>query len=227
VKLAFGNCVFDTGTHEVVRDGRVFTLPQRAFALLELLIEKRPNAVSKEEIHERLWPGTFVTDASVANLVADLRAALGDDAREPRIIRTVHRFGYAFRASVQKPPAPSARRPERRRPTPRVACRVLWEGREVHLQDGENVLGREPEVAVWIDDSAVSRRHARIVVGSDGATLEDLGSKNGTKLRGRRIREAVPLADRDVIEIGPASMVFRIYRTAGTTDTAVEDRPSR
>jgi DNA-binding winged helix-turn-helix (wHTH) protein len=217
MRLVFGDCVFDPGTREVLRGGHAAALPQKAFSLLELLIARRPNAVSKEEIHEHLWPGTFVSDASVANLVADLRAALGDDARKPRAIRTVHRFGYAFRADAKEAEA---------RPTPtsgRVSCRLLWEGREIHLRDGENVIGREPEAVVWIDDASVSRRHARIVVGSEGATLEDLGSKNGTRLQGERIRTVSPLKDRDVIQIGPASMVVRVYRTAGTTETAIEE----
>lgn len=209
--------MFDSGTREVLRDGHAAALPQKAFSLLELLIARRPNAVSKEEIHEHLWPGTYVSDASVANLVADLRAALGDDARKPRAIRTVHRFGYAFRADVKEAEATRA-------PTvSRVSCRILWDGREIHLRDGENVIGREPEAVVWIDDASVSRRHARIVVSSDGAALEDLGSKNGTKLQGERIRKVSPLRDRDVIQIGPASMVVRVYRAVGTTETAIEE----
>ena len=212
--------MFDSGTREVFRGGRAAALPQKAFSLLELLITRRPNAVSKEEIHEHLWPGTYVSDASVANLVADLRAALGDDARKPRAIRTVHRFGYAFRADVEEAEARGA-------PTvSRVSCRILWDGREIHLRDGENVIGREPEAVIWIDDSSVSRRHARIMVGSDGAALEDLGSKNGTKLQGERIRNVSPLKDRDVIQIGPASMVVRVYRAVGTTETAIEEGPT-
>jgi DNA-binding winged helix-turn-helix (wHTH) protein len=218
MRVAFGDCVFDPGTHEVFRDGRASALPLKAFALLELLIARRPNAVSKEEIHETVWPGTFVSDASVANLVAELRAVLGDDAREPRIIRTFHRFGYAFHADV-KP----AREQSAPLPFNRISCRILWDGREIQLRDGENVIGREPEAAVWVDDSSVSRRHARIVVGPQGATLEDLGSKNGTKLQGRKIQDAARLTDRDVIQIGPATMVVRVYRPAGTTNTAIED----
>jgi len=220
MRLAFGDCVFDSGTHEVFRRGRASSLPPKAFALLDLLIAQRPNAVSKEEIHKRLWPGTFVSDASLANLVAELRAALGDDAHKPRIIRTVHRFGYAFRAEVKRAATRAAPEPFRR-----TVCRILWEGHEILLQEGENVIGREPEAAVWIDDSAVSRRHARILVDRDGATLEDLGSKNGTRLRGRRIRSAARLADCDVIQIGPASMVFRLYRQTGSTVTAAEGSP--
>lgn len=213
MRLAFGDCVFDPGTHEVFRDGRASALPPKAFALLDLLIARRPNAVSKDEIHSQLWPGTFVSDASLANLIAELRATLGDDAREPRIIRTVHRFGYAFRAEVEGAPTP----PGPLAPVS-VVCRVLLEGHEVQLRPGENVLGREPEAALWIDDASVSRRHARIVVGGDGATLEDLGSKNGTKLRGKKIGEAEPLADRDVIHVGNVPVLFRLYRRTGTTE---------
>ena len=218
MRLAFGDCVFDPGTHEVFRDGRASALPPKAFALLELLIARRPNAVAKDEIHSQLWPGTFVSDASLANLIAELRATLGDDAREPRIIRTVHRFGYAFRAEVEAVTAP---------PTAgSVVCRVLLEGREIQLREGENVLGREPEAALWIDNASVSRRHARIVVGDGGATLEDLGSKNGTKLRGKKIGEAEPLADRDVIHVGSVPVLFRLYRRAGTTEALPGDDPS-
>jgi DNA-binding winged helix-turn-helix (wHTH) protein len=221
MRLAFGDCVFDPGTHEVFRDGRAWALPPKAFALLDILIARRPNAVSKEEIHERLWRGTFVSDASLAKLVAELRTTLGDDAREPRIIRTVHRFGYAFLAEVKNVGVPPA--PRQELSSGRVVCRVLLEGHEIKLREGENVLGREPEAALWIDHSSVSRRHARIVVGNDGATLEDLGSKNGTKLRGKKIGEPEQLADRDVIHVGTVPMMFRLYRRAGTTDDVTED----
>jgi pSer/pThr/pTyr-binding forkhead associated (FHA) protein len=66
----------------------------------------------------------------------------------------------------------------------------------------------------------VSRRHARIVTNSAGATLEDLGSRNDTFLRGVRISSATPLADGDLITIGPASMIFRVLRHLGSTESA-------
>jgi len=218
MRLSFNGCVFDSGTHEIIRGDRSAALSPKAFLLLDLLIASRPNTVCKEEIHKRIWPDTFVTDANLANLVADLREALGDDARQPSIIRTVHRFGYAFRGEVEEVSVNS-----KSLPIDRVICRLLWDGREISLQEGENVLGREEGVAVWIDESSVSRHHARIIVDGDGATLEDLGSKNGTKLQGRKISQPGRLADRDLIEIGPASMVFRVCRQTGSTTTAVQD----
>jgi hypothetical protein len=198
----------------------VVALPPKSFQLLELLIKRRPNAVPKQEIHEYLWPGTFVSDVSLAKQIAELRAALGDDAREPEIIRTVHRFGYAFHADVSAAP-PSALAAV----TSRVVCRLVWDGCEIQLAPGENLLGRDNTAAVWIDDPAVSREHALIVVGDEGATLEDLRSKNGTKLHGRKIEGVVPLSDRDRIGVGPATIVFRLYRHTGSTDTANDDEP--
>lgn len=61
-----------------------------------MLLETRPKAIAKADLHERLWPSTFVADATLASLVAELRDALGERGRETRFIRTVHGFGYAF-----------------------------------------------------------------------------------------------------------------------------------
>jgi DNA-binding winged helix-turn-helix (wHTH) protein len=220
MRLGFGDCIYDSGSREVTRGKRVLALPPKTFQLLELLIKRRPNVVPKQEIHESLWPGTFVSDASLAKQIAELRAALDDDARAPAIIRTVHRFGYAFHANVH--PAPS--RADAAVPSG-VVCRLVWDGCEIQLTPGENLLGRDTTAAVWIDDPAVSREHALIVVGDEGATLEDLRSKNGTKLHGRKIEGVVPLSDRDTIRVGPATIVFRSYRHTGSTETASEDEP--
>jgi DNA-binding winged helix-turn-helix (wHTH) protein len=221
MRLTFGDCVYDSGTREVSRSGRVLPLSPKAFQLLDLLVRSRPNAISKQEIHEQLWPGTFVSDASLGNLVAELRAVLDDDARAPGIIRTVHRFGYAFHADVRAASAYAGTAV-----VPGVACRLVWDGCEIQLVLGENLLGRDAAAAVWIDDAAVSRQHARIVVGAEGATLEDLHSKNGTKLSGKRIEGVVTLADRDTIGVGPATIVFRLYRQTGSTATATDEDPA-
>lgn len=66
--------------------------------------------MSKEEIVERLWPKTFVSDASLHNVVAEIRAALGDPLRAARFIRTVSRFGYAFHGDAREEPRADAPR---------------------------------------------------------------------------------------------------------------------
>jgi len=211
MRLRFDDCEFDPDTREVFRRGKLVHVSPKAFALLAALIEKRPKAISKSELHTLLWPDTFVSDVNLPRLVTELRECLGDDAQEPRIIRTVQRFGYAFRANA----AGESTRPAAN------AFRLIWGDREIALLPGENVIGRDDTATLWIDDSLVSRRHARIVIDENGALLEDLGSKNGTLLNGERIRSAAKLSDDDRITIGPASVVFRVFRQTASTATAI------
>ena len=212
MRLRFGDCVFDADTREVLRAEKPVHVSPKAFALLGALIERRPKAISKEELQRLLWPDTFVSEANLPNLVAELREALGDDAHAPRVIRTVPRFGYAFRADTY---ADSAGSPAR-------GFRLIWGEREIALRDGENLIGRDDGCLLWVDDPLVSRRHARIVTDASGATLEDLGSRNGTFLLGARIASATRLADGDLITIGPASMLFRVLQHVGSTAAAPE-----
>jgi DNA-binding winged helix-turn-helix (wHTH) protein len=215
MRIRFEDCVFDSDTRQVSRDGRPVALSPKAFQLLDILIRERPKAVDKHQIHKELWPGIFVLEANLPNLVTELRAGIGDNSKRPRIIRTVRSFGYAFSA-----PTTSAAATEIEGP----AYRLIWGDREIELGPGENVIGRAPGSVLWVDDAAVSRRHARIVIDASGARLEDLGSKNGTLVRGRRISGARRLVDRDAIEIGPASLVFRVFSQTGTT--ASKSRPN-
>ena len=217
MRLTFGEFLFDSDTRQVIRNGNAVPLSPKAFLLLELLVQNRPRAVSRPEIHERLWPGVFVSPTNLANLVMELRAALGDDARSSRFVRTVPRFGYAFAADATSAPEKT------RRPAAAFVCRLVWGPREIALDPGENLIGRDRESVVWIDDASVSRRHARIAVNDVEAEIEDLGSKNGTFVRGERIGRSVRLADRDPIRIGPASMVFRLFRRTGSTASTIEE----
>jgi DNA-binding winged helix-turn-helix (wHTH) protein len=221
MRLRFADCVFDAETREVLRGGHPAAISPKAFALLELLIEARPRAVSKSDIHERLWPGIHVSEANLPNLVVELRTALGDDAHNPSIIRTLARFGYAFSARA----APEHREEPEEREGP--VYRLLWGRREIALDPGDNLIGRDREAAVWIDDESVSRRHASIRIGGDGAEVEDLGSKNGTYVREKKIRRATPLSDRDVVKIGPVALTLRVLRRTGSTLSSMPKRSSR
>ena len=73
----------------------------------------------------------------------------------------------------------------------------------------------------WIDLNSVSRRHARILVADGVATIEDLGSRNGTHVNGERIEKPTKLGNGDKIKIGAASLVFRCFRGLGTTQSEV------
>ncbi len=214
MRLRFGDCVLDSGTREVLRGGGPVALSPKAFQLLELLVRQRPNALSKEQLHHGLWPDTFVADGNLANLVNELRTALNDDARQPRIIRTVQRYGYAFQAGAES--LPDAGVPGKAG----VAYRLIWGDREIALGLGENLIGRDQDAVVWVDDVSVSRHHARIVIDESGARLEDLGSKNGTYRGDRKVAKPVSLSDGDALRLGSVAMVFRRLEAGASTATA-------
>jgi DNA-binding winged helix-turn-helix (wHTH) protein len=210
VRVRFGRCIFDSESRELRRDGVPQALSPKAFQFLELLLQERPRALAKQEIHEGLWPDTFVADSSLARLATEVRSALGDDAKAPRHLRTIHRFGYAFSGDVIAEGAPTVGAP--------AQCRLVWAERHIPLLGGENLLGRASDARVVIDLARVSRHHARIVVEDGRAVLEDLGSTNGTFLRGQPVKAAAELADGDEICIGPAVLVFRTSAGNSTTE---------
>jgi DNA-binding winged helix-turn-helix (wHTH) protein len=208
MRVQFGDCTFDALRREVRRGERTAHLSPKAFELLRVLVESRPRALSKEELFRTLWPDTFVTEASLAGLVAEVRREIGDEAREPRFVRTIHGFGYAF-SEDETLAAPGER-----------AFRLILGSREFALAAGENTLGRGPEAAVFLDDATVSRLHARVVVGGPaGPLLEDLGSKNGTWLLGRRIESAERLKDGDEFRVGSVPLTFREFPADAQTET--------
>ena len=196
--MQYGPFDFDAESRRLVHSGETIHLTPKAFDLLTLLIEHAPRVVTKRDLHDGLWPHQAVTDATLVGLVKELRRALGDGNAENRIIRTVHRIGYAF----DLPPArPSAAKP---------ANGLLLIGqRRIDLTEGECVVGRNAGCEVCIDDATVSRRHARIVLHGDRITLEDLGSKNGTRIGGRTVVGRCKLSDGDEIQFGEVDAVFR------------------
>lgn len=213
MKVDFGDSQLDTDARRLVRDGQEVALTPKAFQLLELLVEKRPNAVSKPQIHARLWPGTFVSEVNLATLVFELRQALGDDAKKPRWLRTVRGFGYALNTDEEESTPPQ----EETAPTTRPATgRLVWGDQVIRLAWGENLLGRTDDAVILVDASGVSRRHAVVTLAEDGAVLTDCGSKNGTWLNGSRIDGPRPLADYDEIELGQAKLVYRELKTMET-----------
>jgi DNA-binding winged helix-turn-helix (wHTH) protein len=206
--LRFGAFALDRGQHLLLRDGETIHLPPKALRLLLLLIDRAPDAVSKRELHEAIWPDAFVSEVTLTGLAAELRAALGDDARNPTLIRTVHGFGYAFTGEISTDV----------RPQPATRFRVTVLGRDVALQEGENLIGRGADTTIFIDDASVSRIHASIHVAGD-ATLHDLGSKNGTFVNGERLTAPRVLHHRDIIAAGVVAMTFQETRTNDSTMT--------
>src|SRR5688572_1480256 len=126
VRIRFGLFTLDDRTRQLLKGERPVALSPKALELLLTLASRQPEVLSKAELQERLWPKTFVSEANLSNLVAEVRAALGDRPRAPRFIRTAHGFGYAFCGDVvdvdDKPTTPT-----------RPACWLEWGRRRFPL----------------------------------------------------------------------------------------------
>lgn len=211
MRTSFGDFILDSNTHQLTKDGREIHLSLKAFELLSTLVRARPKVLSKAELQRRLWPDTFVVAGNLPNLIAEIRDALDDSARKPRLVRTVHGLGYAFSGDARDTSDAERSTPER------PSCWLEWNGRRFPLASGENVIGRDRDAEVRLDMSTVSRRHARVIVSDHDAVLEDLGSKNGTSRANEHVRSATPLADGDLIGIG--SLVVTFHRRADLSST--------
>jgi DNA-binding winged helix-turn-helix (wHTH) protein len=193
----FGAFVFDAATRQLSRDGADVHLTPKAFDLLGILLDAAPRVVPKTELHQTLWPKTFVSDATLIGLIKELRRALDDTDREAPIIRTVPRVGYAFcRATAADAPAAGA------------WSWIVVAGRRLPLREGENTIGRDPMSTIWINVASVSRRHARIVCSGMRAVIEDVGSKNGTTVGNEALRAALELRDGDKIMFGRVDALY-------------------
>jgi len=213
VVFRFADFIVDVRTRRLLRGEQEMHLSPKAFDLLTMLLENRAQAMSKADLQQKLWPSTYVLETNLAGLVAEIRHALEDAADTPRFIRTVHRFGYWFVGEVSEDILPAS-------PAPALLRYwLMWETRQIPLSPGVNVLGRAPDAAVWIDAPGVSRHHARICVEGADATVEDLGSKNGTYVRGQRVTAPSPLCDGDQIRLGSVVISFRIPAPSGSTET--------
>jgi DNA-binding winged helix-turn-helix (wHTH) protein len=214
VQVHFGEWRLDPDARQLCRGNEPVHVSPKAFELLKLLVEHRPQALSKTDLHAAIWPATFVSEASLAQLVSEIRAAIGDNAHEPRFLRTVHGFGYAFASDE----ADVSRRPKGQGAAD-VTYWLRLVSRDVQLRQGENVLGRDPAATVGLESLRISRYHARIVLIGNEAILEDLGSKNGTYLHGRQLAAPARLQHGDEIRVGPFSLTFHVSSPGAATET--------
>jgi DNA-binding winged helix-turn-helix (wHTH) protein len=200
----FAELTFDCRSRLLTRNGVELRLSPKAQHLLRLLVLARPQALSREELYDALWPSTFVCETNLAGVVKELRRALGDDARTPRYIRTVHGFGYAFHTEVAVPP-------------PIVAATLFCEGIEHLLHEGENLIGRAHGGRVVLSHNSVSRRHAVIRLHDGEISIKDLHSTNGTFIDGQRIGSApVSVTSSAHIELGAVAASIRCRKALST-----------
>lgn len=205
MRYSFGDCRLDTASRELTRDGQPVHLTPKAFELLKLLIEGRPRVLAKSELMERLWPDAFVVEANLPVLVGDLRTAIGDHGSVSSAIKTHHGIGYSFTADVRELTAGAAAAQE-------WALRSLlrFGARRVTLGQGPNMVGRDLDADVYVNDASVSRHHARVIVHGVTAHVEDLDSKNGTWVAEKRIDQRTLLSPGVIVMFGSVEAVYLI-----------------
>ena len=218
MRVRFGEFTFDADAMLLQHGDADVRLSKKAFELLRLLIANRDRVVRKAELHAQLWPDTFVIDTNLNVLVAEIRKALSDVARDPRVVRTVHGVGYQFVADLEPADVAAFSALGAR-------CWLVVDERRYALARGELTIGRDPDCDVWLDAPGVSRRHARIRTDANGdVVLEDSRSTNGTYVRKERISGPTRLIDGDEIHVGSLVLTFRM---AGRSKPTERVRPPR
>jgi DNA-binding winged helix-turn-helix (wHTH) protein len=182
--------------------------------VLVCLAMEAGTLAAKRHLIDAVWRTEFVSDHALTQVIAEIRAALGDDARNPIYIENIPRKGYRLVAAVT--PVEALERPVREVTLP---LRLRGKDADYPLTQGSNVIGRTTDAAVCIDRTEVSRCHARVIVNGTTATVEDLGSKNGTFLNGQRLHQPAVLADGDEIWIGRSVARFRYLVDGEPTQT--------
>jgi len=215
-------------------------LEPKAVSVLVCLVENAGRVVSRRTIIDRVWATEFIADSTLTSTVADIRRALGDDPRSPRFIETIPKNGYRLIPEVSgfnapaSPTAPAAPRPPMAiiaggrvqaaeavaaGPYEHVLCIA---DREIPLSRTSVTLGRTNDADVQILEPDVSRSHAQIEFGIDTVRIEDLGSKNGTRVNDQGIVGRHELRSGDVIAIGVTTMTY-CHRSDDPTRTKDED----
>lgn len=100
----FADFTLDVSEHRLLRENEEIYLQPRTFETLLYLIERHGHLITKKELLDALWADTFVTENALSRCIKEVREALGDDAHQPRYIKTIPRVGYKFIADVGKTP---------------------------------------------------------------------------------------------------------------------------
>jgi DNA-binding winged helix-turn-helix (wHTH) protein len=198
----FGDFELDVAAFTLRRAGISVRLEKIPMEVLVLLVEHAGTLVARDRIHAALWgPDVFLDrDAAINTAMRKIRKALGEDAGRPRLVETVVGKGYRFVGQIARETADPARQ---------VAVYRLIRGTDAFaLRDGENLIGRDPDVQVFLDHPSVSRRHARISIAAGRVVVEDLNSRNGTWIDGRGITAPTEVHDGSIIGVGPITLTF-------------------
>lgn len=223
--IKFAEFELDLAAYVLRRPHGPLRLEKLPMEVLILLVQRAGTLVQRSEIQAMLWrPDVYVEhDSAINTAIRKIRRTLGDDAENPRFVETVVGKGYRFIARVESDGNPQAQstashaRPSARWQHVFPSYAVTRGKQEFILEAGETVFGREPTAGVYVDHPSVSRRHACISIGSQGAVLEDLKSRNGTFVNGRRIEGPTKIDHGVLIGLGPITLTFIVMSAPAST----------
>jgi DNA-binding winged helix-turn-helix (wHTH) protein len=207
----FGDFELDVAAFTLRLKGIPVRLEKIPMEVLVLLVEHAGTLVRRDSIHAALWGSDVYLDrdAAINTAMRKIRKALGEDVGRPRFVETVVGKGYRFVGQIVRATVDRQRQ---------VAVYRLTRGTDAFaLQDGENLIGRDPDVHVFLDHPSVSRRHARISIAAGEVVLEDLNSRNGTWINGRRITSPTEVHDGTVIGVGPITLTVVSQSSVAST----------
>ena len=226
-RIKFAEFELDVAAYVLRRPDGPLRLEKLPMEILILLVQRAGTLVQRSDIRAMLWsPDVYVEhDSAINTAVRKIRQTLDDDAERPRFVETVVGKGYRFIAPVESDPddTTQSRASDRRSSAQwqRVfpSYSVTRGGQEFILPAGETVFGRDPSAGVYVDHPSVSRRHACITIGSQGAVLADLESRNGTFVNGRRIDQPANIDHGAIIGLGPITLTFSIMAAPASTQS--------
>jgi DNA-binding winged helix-turn-helix (wHTH) protein len=207
----FGDFELDVAAFTLRLEGTPVRLEKIPMELLVLLVEHAGKLVARDSIHAALWGSDVFLDrdAAINTAMRKIRKALGDDADRPRFVETVVGKGLRFVGPIIR---------ETTNARHQASNYQLTRGTHAFaLQNGENLIGRDPDVHIFLDHPSVSRRHARISITADRVVLADLNSRNGTCVDGRGITSATELHDGTIIGVGPITLTFVLLSGVAST----------
>jgi DNA-binding winged helix-turn-helix (wHTH) protein len=164
---AFEEYELDVHRYELRYAGKLVKLEPQVFNVLAYLIQQRDRVVTKEELLAQLWPGRFVTEATLTSRVTAARRAVGDRGREQRVIQTVHGRGYRFIVPVEEHLPSERASPD----VPAASPYTVTPSKHLRASRTVRAVGRETELAQlhhWLQQALRGTRQVVFVTGEAG-----------------------------------------------------------
>lgn len=177
--IVFAPFRLDTLNQCLWRGARAIPLTPKTFAVLRYLVERPGQLVTKEELLNAVWPGTYVSDAALKVCIRRLRTVLGDQPHAARFIETAHWRGYRFIGKISRMDeaahSPGHGAPGLKKSAPQIssaedgaaeaAPASLWQPSSLP------VIGRETEIAQlqrWLEKARQGKRQTVFITGEPG-----------------------------------------------------------